>query len=199
MRIFDDISETQRKLEEERHLSILKKLNITEEEYQLREKKRKEEEYLINKGKKKKERIRSVIFLGTIFLLLFAIAYFTHWGPVAMFVGFILGFFLWAFISFYLIDYIVKIKIFSWLDKASDAKYYVFLLLGIVIGWYAFKGTYKFLTWEEGDDQVVYITPHGYKYHTDKECSHIKGHIIFRTTLGDIKGSKSPCKTCSGR
>ena len=148
MHIFDNMNEQHRRLEEERHRSLLKKSNISEEEYQLREKKRKEEAAKRIKEEEKKETIRGTIIIGAIFLLLFAIAYFTHWGPVAMFVGFILGFFLWFFVSFFLIGHLVKIKLFSWLDKASNIKYVVFLLLGIVIGWYSFVGTYKFLTYE---------------------------------------------------
>ena len=199
MHIFDNLYEQQRKLEEERHRSLLKKLNISEEEYQFREKKRKEEAAKRLKEEEKKERIRGTIIIGAIFLLLFAIAYFTHWGPLAMFDGFILGLFLLVFVSFFLIDYLVKIKIFSWLDKASNIKYIVFLLLGIVIGWFSFVETYHFLIYEEGDNQVVYITPHGGKYHLKKNCPHIKGHIIMRTTLGVIKRSKSPCETCTGQ
>lgn len=201
MHIFDDLFEKQRKLEKERHLSLLKELNITEEEYQLRVKKRKEEADKIykEKEKEKKDRIRNAIIIGAIFLLLFAIAYITHWGPIAMLVGLLVGFFLGVFVSVFLLDYLAKIKIFSWLDKVSDAIYVVFPLLGIVIGFCCFVGTYKFLTYEEGDDQVVYITPHGYRYHIDKDCSHIEGHKIIKTTFGNIKQNMKPCETCSGR
>lgn len=190
------------RIEKEKRLKARKKANeeelmrlgITEEEFQEQERKNKIQKEKKRKKDRKKEGFIIALGLAVFIIIYVVIAASTHSTIMAGIFGFVVGLLILIYIPF-LLGWVIekclnrKIEFNGWLVFLS-------VIFSGVLGFFTATGIYGALTYEYGDEDIVYITSDGYCYHKDEDCFEIKGHSIRATKYGSVKNRKRSCEIC---
>lgn len=182
------------KARQKAHEEELMRLGITEEEFQARERKKRIQEEIQRKKDRRKEGVVIALCLAVIVVVYVLIAAATKSTIMAGIFGLVIGMLILIYIPFFLgwmVEKILKrnIEFNGWLVFLS-------VIFSGTLGFLTATGVYSALTYEYGDENIVYVTLDGYCYHKDRNCFEIKGHAICTKSYGSVKNHKRPCEIC---